>query len=487
MVSEPKQTPADSAATASERLVLLAYATTAIAVFALMMIVGFLMRSAQATWVDLPVDRFYELMTLHGTGMVGTAGLGGAFVMWYFLGRHVRLSSKVMLTTFGLSLAGVVLIIGGILLGHYAGAWTFLYPLPAKSMGVWQPAAAAAFVVGLILIGVGFLLFYADCALALIRRYGSLTASLGVPQLISGRVEEAPPAAVVASTMAIIVNVLGILAGAVVLIMTLVSLYIPGMVFDALLMKNLIFFFGHVFINVALYMGVIAVYEILPRYTNRPWKVNRPFIAAWLAAVFLVLAVYPHHLLMDYAMPKWAATLGQVVSYLSGIPVLIVTAWGTLGNIARSGIRWDLPSRLLVFGVLGWAAGIVPAVVDGTISVNLVMHNTQWVPGHFHTYLLLGLLPMLLGFMAWAVQLRGEDSSFQRAAFWGYAIAGAVFCLSFLYGGANGVPRRFAVHVSEWLPVASVGSIAAAVVVVSVVSLALVIVRRLPQLGKTVG
>lgn len=485
MASEPTQTPADNATTASSRLVLQAYMTTVIAVFVLMMIVGLVMRSSQATWIDLPLNRFYELMTLHGAGMVGIAGLGGALVMWYFLGLYVHLSTKVVLAMFGLSLAGVVLIIGGILLGHYAGAWTFLYPLPAKSMGLWQPGAAAAFVVGLTLIGVGFLLFYADCALALIRRYGSLVASLGVPQLISGRVGEAPPPAVIASTMVIIVNVLGILAGAIVLIMTLVNLYVPGMMFDALMMKNLIYFFGHVFINAAIYMGVIAVYELLPRYTNRPWKVNRPFLAAWLAAVFLVTAVYPHHLLMDFAMPKWAATLGQIVSYLSGIPVLVVTAWGALANIAHSGIRWDLPSRLLVLGVLGWAVGVVPAIIDGTIAVNLVMHNTLWVPGHFHIYLLLGLLPMLFAFMAWAVQLRDQESGFQRLALWVYAIAGAVFCLSFLYGGAHGVPRRWGVHAPEWLPVSSVGSIAAALVVLAAISMALVIVRRLTRIGKT--
>jgi hypothetical protein len=27
-----------------------------------------------------------------------------------------------------------------------------------------------------------------------------------------------------------------------------------------------------------------------------------------------------------------------------------------------------------------------PGVAEGTIAVNSVMHNTQWVPGHFHTF-----------------------------------------------------------------------------------------------------
>jgi cytochrome c oxidase subunit 1 len=185
------------------------------------------------------------------------------------------------LTMLGLSLVGVVMILAAIGLGRFAGAWTFLYPLPGKSMGIWGPHAAAAFVGGLVFIGVGFLLFYLDCAIAILRRYGSLWKALGMDQLFrSGPLDTSLPPTVVASTMVVIINVLGILAGAVVLVMSLVGIYVPTVTFDALLMKNLIFFFGHVFINATIYMAVIGVYEILPRYTSRPWLISRPFLSA---------------------------------------------------------------------------------------------------------------------------------------------------------------------------------------------------------------
>ena len=132
-------------------------------------------------------------------------------------------------------------------------------------MGIWSPHAAAAFVGGLVFIGVGFLLFYLDCALAILRRYGSFWKALGLDQLFSsGPLDTTLPPTIVASTMVIIINVLGILVGAVVLVMSLVAIYVPTVAFDALLMKNLIFFFGHVFINATIYMAVIGVYEILP-------------------------------------------------------------------------------------------------------------------------------------------------------------------------------------------------------------------------------
>ena len=475
-------TTATSPETPSAKLAFQLYAAIGIAVFLLMMVAGATLRATQGTWLAVPPDYFYQIMTLHGAGMVGTAGLAGAAVMWYFLRRYVTLSTGMFLAMLALSLVGVVMIIGAIGLGRFAGAWTFLYPLPAKSMGLWSTHAAAAYVGGLIFIGVGFLLFYLDCALAVIRRYGSLSKGLGLDQLFGGQLDTSLPPTVVASTMVIIVNVAGILAGAVVLVMSLVNLYVPGIAFDALLMKNLIFFFGHVFINISIYMAVIGVYEIVPRYTGRPWKISRPFLASWAAATLLVLAVYPHHLLMDYVLPQWMAVLGQVVSYLSGIPVLLVTAYGALVNIHRSGLKWDLPLRLMVFGLFGWAAGVIPAIIDGTIRVNLVMHNTLWVPGHFHFYLLLGLVPMLLGGLLYVcTREQWAETTLDRAAFWLYGVSGVVFCMVFLASGWQSVPRRFAVHDAAWVGLAQIGALAAVLVLLTALLLGGRVLSRLPR------
>ena len=464
------------------RLAFQSYAGIGVLVFLLMMLAGALMRMTHGKWIDLPPNVFYQIMTLHGAGMVGTAGLAGAAVMWYFLRKYVNLSTGIFVAMLLLSLVGVVMILVAIGVGGFAGAWTFLYPLPAKSMGLWSNHAAAGYIGGLVFIGVGFLLFYLDCAVAIIKRFGSLVKGLGLDQLMSGRIDSSHPPTVVASTMVVIINTLGILAGAVVLVISLINLYAPGFAPDALLMKNLIFFFGHVFINATIYMAVIGVYEIVPAYTGRPWKVSRPFLAAWAVVTLVVLAVYPHHILMDFVMPKWAAMLGQVLSYVSGIPVLLVTTWGLLANLHHSGVKWELPLRLLVFGVLGWSIGVIPAIVDATIRVNLVMHNTQWVPGHFHLYLLLGLLPMLLGTLIYATTRDNwRESSVDHVMFWIYGVAGLVFCMMFLAGGVQGTPRRFAEHAVEWLPYSKIGAASALLVVIAALHLGGKVIRRLPH------
>lgn len=471
--------------TPAAKLAFQLYVAIGIAVFLLMMVAGAVFRAAQAAWLPVPANFGYEIMTLHGAGMVGVSGLAGAAVMWYFLRRYVALSTGMFVAMLALSLVGVVMILAAIGIGRFAGAWTFLYPLPARSMGTWGAHAAGAFVGGLVLIGVGFLLFYLECALAIIRRYGSLAKALGLDQLFGSRpLDTSLPPTVVASTMVVIINVIGILAGAVVLVMSLVAIYVPGVAFDALLMKNLIFFFGHVFINATIYMAVIGVYEIVPRYTGRPWTISRPFLASWAAVTLIVMAVYPHHLLMDYVMPGWMVVTGQVLSYLSGIPVLLVTAYGALVNIHRSGLEWDLPLRLIIFSLFGWAAGVIPAIIDGVIRVNLVMHNTQWVPGHFHFYLLLGLVPMLLGTMLYACTREGWlETALDRAAFWTYGVAGIAFCFVFLAGGWQGVPRRFAVHDAAWQGYAQLGTVAAVLVVLTALVLGVRLLARLPRVS----
>src|SRR5690625_7189364 len=131
-------------------------------------------------------------------------------------------------------------------------------------------------------------------------------------------------------------------------------------------------------------MAVIAVYELLPRYTQRPWKTSKTFLLSWTASTVLVLIIYPHHLLMDMVTPTWMLAVGHIVGYFNTFPILVVTAFGSLMIVYKSGIKWDVPSRLLFFSLCGWAAGTIPASIDGAYSANSVIHTTLWVPGPFH-------------------------------------------------------------------------------------------------------
>lgn len=111
-------TPPHSGTTAG----VLAYLVCTGAILLLMMIFGLAMRLEQAQIISIGANHFYELMTLHGAGMVGVAALSGAAIMWHFLRQYVRLSHALFLANLVLFLLGVVMILASVLWGKFAGA-----------------------------------------------------------------------------------------------------------------------------------------------------------------------------------------------------------------------------------------------------------------------------------------------------------------------------------------------------------------------------
>jgi cytochrome c oxidase subunit 1 len=134
------------------------------------------------------------------------------------------------------------------------------------------------------------------------------------------------------------------------------------------------------------------------------------------------------------------------------MPVFLVTIIGGLSLIYRSGMRWSAPATLMALGLWGWVFGGLGALVEATIGVNQVMHNTLWVPAHFHTYYLLGAVAFDWAFLYHLIiELSGSiESHWSKVAAWLYGTGGIGFVLMFFLSGADGVPRRYAVHLPQW-------------------------------------
>jgi cytochrome c oxidase subunit 1 len=104
------------------------------------------------------------------------------------------------------------------------------------------------------------------------------------------------------------------------------------------------------------------------------------------------------------------------------------------------------------------------------------MHNTQWVPGHFHFYLLLGVLPMVLALLYHVIGERRPTGAAAGIGIPLYLFGGLIFVFAFLAAGHVSTPRRFAVHLPVWLPYDRAGSIGAALVVAAMLVFTLQIV-----------
>jgi len=429
----------------------LTWVLTALVLFPILAVLGLLMRISQAGFLEsVPPEWFYAVMTLHGLGMVGlwfVAGMAGISVL---LARYVRPTLAVSWIAFGATLIGVGLLLAATLVGRLGVGWYFLYPLPFHSGGTWPAWATAFLFAALAIMGVGWTLWAGDLLWAIARRY-RLSNALGWQYLSGSGVPEVPPIIIIAT-----VSVIGVLAGlvAAVVILALVAIeqFTTGFTNDALLIKNLTFYFGHMLVNITMYFGVAMVYEIMPVYTGRPWKSNALVAASWNLVLFLVMFAYFHHLYMDFAQPQWLQVTGQLASYLISVPAAVVTIFSTLVLVYGANMRWKLPSLMLYLGVMGWAIGGVAAVIDSTVMVNTRFHNTLWVPAHFHTYYVMGVVLMILGtvfHLSTDLSKISESDRLTRTIVTAVGIGGYGFLLMFYLAGVAGVPRRYAVYPDE--------------------------------------
>ena len=449
-----------------------------LALFLVLSLLGLVMRLTQGEVLgQVTPEWFYALLTLHGVGMVGAWYVGAMAGVSHQLRRYVEPSMAVSRGVFVATLVGVLLLIAATLVGRFGTGWYFLHPLPFYSSGVWSGWATAAFFGALAVLGVAWTVWTVDLLRAIARRY-SLGGALAWHYL-RGKSEPETPAFILVVTATLISALAAFAAAVLVLVLFLSEWLHPDLVQDSLLMKNLIFFFGHGLVNITMYLGVALVYDLLPRYSSRSLSTNRLTAAAWNIAMFLVLLVYFHHLYMDFAQPSLMQYIGQIGSYVISIPAAVISIFSTLYLVYRASVRWTLTSLFLFFGVMGWAIGGVQAVIDSTISANFRYHNTLWVPSHFHTYYLLGVVMMVLAF---AYHLGRDSGDGGRRTRWTtglFLIGGYGLVMIFAVGGALSVPRRYSNYPEELAHGASLSQL-------SIVFIALLLIASILFIHETV-
>jgi cytochrome c oxidase subunit 1 len=444
---------ADNVKTRAGVRVMWTYLATGLAIFFLMLLTGIGLRAAQAGWIPVDPGTFYSLLSLHGVGMIVAMAVAGLGILWYLVRREMDLDERIAFLAYGFFVAGVLCVIVSVVPGRYGSLWTMLYPLPFVGT-YWPSWATGAWLIGNALVMIGFMLWCAQVLGALLARYGGIRGMLAIDYVFRNRAfterggKPPPPAMFAAAITAFdgfVTGAVGLTIGTALI----VHWIDPTVAIDPLWAKNLTYLFGHSIANLSMYMAVAAVYVGLPLCTKREYHTSPQLAIAWWATLVFVIIAYFHHLYMDFAQMQWMQFVGEIASYLAAIPVVVVTVYGGVMLVHRSGMRWSLGSMFLYAGMIGWVVGGIGAVLDATIPANVDLHNTLWVPGHFHTYLLEGVLLFVLGWVFVNLEQRAGALS-GLATRWlvgvGMFGGGSLFLLAFYVAGASGVPRRYAVE-----------------------------------------
>jgi cytochrome c oxidase subunit 1 len=344
----------------------------------------------------LPADWFYLALTAHGLDVLLVWIIFFEMAVLYFASAVVlnsRLAGpKWAWTGFGLMLVGAVTTNVAVLQGGSSVMFTSYVPMMAEPH----------FYLGIILFAVGALIGCGVFFGTLVIAKRDKTYEGSIPLVTFGALTAA------------IIAVFTIASGAIILIPTL--LWSVGLVshIDPLIYKTIWWAMGHSSqqINVAAHVAVwYAIAAMVFGAKPLSEKISR--MAFLMYILFLQLAS-AHHLLAEpglssewkifntsYAM--YLAVLGSMIHGLS-VPGAIEAAQRSRG-LTKGMFEWlrkapwDNPAfagmfmSLVFFGFIGGISG----VVMGTEQINLIMHNTLYVPGHFHGTVVAGTT---LAFMA---------------------------------------------------------------------------------------
>ena len=344
----------------------------------------------------LPADWFYLALTGHGLDVLIVWIIFFEIAVLYFASAillNSRLAApKIGWTGFALMLVGALMVNWAVLEGNSSVMFTSYVPMRASP---W-------FYLGIILFAVGALL---GCFVF----FGTLVVAKAEKTY-----EGSIPLVTFGALTAAIIAVFTIASGAIILIPTWLWSY--GLIanIDPLLYKTIWWGMGHSSqqINVSAHVAVwYAIAALVFGAKPLSEKVSR--MAFLMYILFLQLAS-AHHMLVEpglssewkifntsYAM--YLAVLGSMVHGMT-VPGSIEAAQRKLGfdNGLFEWLRkapWGNPAfsgmflSLVMFGFIGGISG----VVMGVEQINLIMHNTLYVPGHFHGTVVAGTT---LAFMA---------------------------------------------------------------------------------------
>ena len=240
---------------------------------------------------------------------------------------------------------------------------------------------------------------------------------------------------------------------------------------NPLLARTLFWFFGHPVVYFWLLPAYVALYTILPKIVSEKGKLYSDTAARLAFILFLMfsLPVGLHHQFTDPGITNSWKLIHSLFTFMVALPSMITAFtvaasleysvktehpelknskfywWTYLPFLRLEGNKWLFP--YFFAGLVLFFFGGITGIVNASYNLNLVVHNTAYVPGHFHTTVGGLVLLVFLGMAIYMTsKLRGTDVKLKGLAaiapyFWMQGMF--MFSYAMMVGGAlEGFPRR---------------------------------------------
>lgn len=167
------------------------------------------------------------------------------------------------------------------------------------------------------------------------------------------------------------------------------------------LTRTLFWFFGHPLVYFWLLPAYIMYYTILPKVAGGKLFSDKAGRIVFALFIILSIPIGTHHQFMEPAIEQGYKLIHSVLTFAVAVPSLL-TAFTIAASLEYAGRKnggtglfgwmWKLPwfnenKYLFAYGIVGlliFIRGGAGGLVNASYSLNAAVHNTGWIPGHFH-------------------------------------------------------------------------------------------------------
>ena len=230
-----------------------------------------------------------------------------------------------------------------------------------------------------------------------------------------------------------------------------VGVFDPAKGGDPILYQHLFWIYSHpaVYIMILPAMGVIS--EVLPVFTRKRIFGYKAIAFSSIAIASVGSLVWGHHMFVS-GQSDFASIIFSFLTFLVAVPSAIkVFNW--VATLYKGSIDLKPPLLFALTFIFLFSIGGLTGLIQGALAVNMHLHDTYWVVGHFH-YIIFG--GMGFGFLAalhyWFPKMFGKMYDLKRTV-WGWFILFIGFNVLYfpmLILGWEGMPRRYYDYPSQF-------------------------------------
>ncbi|WP_142858463.1 cbb3-type cytochrome c oxidase subunit I [Salinigranum halophilum] len=218
-----------------------------------------------------------------------------------------------------------------------------------------------------------------------------------------------------------------------------------------ILWQHLFWFWGHpeVYILILPAMGLVSL--IMPRFAGRRLFGFKFVVYSTLAIGVLSFGVWAHHMFATGIDPRLRASF-MTVSLAIAIPTAVKT-FNWITTLWNGKIRLTTPMLFCIGFVSNVIIGGVTGVFLASIPVDILLHDTYYVVGHFHYFLMGGtVFAVFAGIYYWFPLATGRmyQKTLGKAHFWLSMVGTNVTFFAMILLGYGGMPRRYATYLPEF-------------------------------------